>query len=451
MKPNFINTLALAAAGWLTAGLVHADIPLPVSNFTDGPLIRNSATPTNICIDLSQAVTGVWTDSTVGTNQTRGIYDPEKWAIVFKYTSVNIGANVTICFTNHPSHAPVVWIVQGDVTINGRVSLDGEPGNTFARHTEPGPGGGYGGIGETSDALPASDGFGWGGGIGSTVGGAGSYANFGANYFYSDVSLPVSANGMPGPIYGTASCVPLRGGCGGSGSGEPGLPAGYPQFGFDRSVLSGGAGGGAFLIIAGRNVIVNGALSANGGPAVAGPTLGLGGGGSGGAIRLVAESVIGSGRLIAYGTSTGISSPRWSNSRNYDAKSTGGSGRIRIETVRNQLGGLTTLPGASVVPLSGTPQLWPAPAAPAVRIFRVAQTAITSTPLGNIDSGFTDAQVNAGPNETEVIIEGANLATNAVVELRLVPKFGRSEVVTASFCSECGPASGTTNYWRAAF
>ena len=130
------------------------------------------------------------------------------------------------------------------------------------------------------------------------------------------------------------------------------------------------------------------------------------------------------------------------------ATSVGGNDRIRIETVGNQLGGLTTLPGASVVRLSGAPQLWPAPAAPSVRIVRVAQTAVTSTPLGNIDSGFTDAQVNAGVNETEVIIEAANVAANAVVEVRTVPKFGLSQVVTCSLCTNCGPASVLTNYWR---
>ena len=32
----------------------------------------------------------------------RGIYDPEKWAVVFKYTTVSIPLNVTVNFANHP-------------------------------------------------------------------------------------------------------------------------------------------------------------------------------------------------------------------------------------------------------------------------------------------------------------------------------------------------------------
>lgn len=295
MKHQRKLALLLTAAAGLAAGAARADIPLPIpanvfANGSDGNLIINSATPTNYCLDLSKAISGAWDAPQSGANigQRLGIYDAEKWAVVFKFTSVNIGANVTICFTNHPSHAPVVWIVQGDVRIDGRVSLDGEPGNTFARHTEPGPGGGYGGIGETSEAIRSSDGFGWGGGLANTLAGSASFATLGQlqvqNTYYRDVDGIVGAN------YLGASCIPLKGGSGGAGSGEVGNPyqfnigQGSPDFAFNRSDLSGGAGGGAILIVSGRNLTVGGSISANGGASKRRTSAGIGGGGSGGAI-----------------------------------------------------------------------------------------------------------------------------------------------------------------------
>ena len=74
-----------------------------------------------------------------------------------------------------------------------------------------------------------------------------------------------------------------------------------------------------------------------------------------------------------------------------------------------------------------------------------AQTATAGGPLGNIDSVCNDAQVNSGTNESEVIVEAANLATNAVVQVRIVPKFGMSQVVTCSYVG----ATNELTYWRA--
>jgi hypothetical protein len=67
---------------------------------------------------------------------------------------------------NHYSHAPVVWLVQGNVTINGIVSLSGNNGTSSApgeyTPTEPGPGGFRGGALDLS--IGYGDGFGPGGG-----------------------------------------------------------------------------------------------------------------------------------------------------------------------------------------------------------------------------------------------------------------------------------------------
>ncbi len=76
----------------------------------------------NTTVDLSQAITGTWNQPGTGA----GVYDPSKWAVVFKYSEVNIPSGVTVSFTNHPSGAPVVWLVQNNVTVAGSVNLNGE-------------------------------------------------------------------------------------------------------------------------------------------------------------------------------------------------------------------------------------------------------------------------------------------------------------------------------------
>ena len=86
----------------------------------------------SIQIDLSAADTGPGT----------GHYDPDRWAVIFNYTSVDIPNGVIVSFANHPSGAPVVWLVGGDANIAGAVSLDGENQTAgAARPAIAGPGG----------------------------------------------------------------------------------------------------------------------------------------------------------------------------------------------------------------------------------------------------------------------------------------------------------------------
>src|ERR1035441_9659321 len=114
---------------------LFAQLNIP-SDGSDGALVISSDT----VIDLSQAVTGNWTNNNTA-NAGKGVYDPAKWAVVFKYSSVNIANGATLTFTNHPTHAPVVWLVANDVTINGTLSLDGQAiGLTYSDEAVPGPG-----------------------------------------------------------------------------------------------------------------------------------------------------------------------------------------------------------------------------------------------------------------------------------------------------------------------
>ena len=90
----------------------------------------------SVQIDLSLAITGDL--STPGN--VNGVYDPVRWAVIFKYASVNIPAGVTVTFESLPSRAPVVWLVQENATVNGSVNLDSSPGNATAQQSPRGPG-----------------------------------------------------------------------------------------------------------------------------------------------------------------------------------------------------------------------------------------------------------------------------------------------------------------------
>ena len=180
MKTKVI-LIALALLASLPAAFSQISIP---SDGSDGAFNPSA----NVQIDLSQAVQGVWSANN-SANAGKGIYDPDKWAIVFKFTSVNIPAGVTVTFKNHLSHAPVVWLVQGSATISGTVNLDGRGYVTTNINPEPGPGGFRGGV-------PGYVGLGIGAG------------------------LAVPTNGSYALSYGNPMIVPLIGGSGASGGGN---------------------------------------------------------------------------------------------------------------------------------------------------------------------------------------------------------------------------------------
>ena len=218
---------------------------------------------------------------------TQGTYDPQRWMVIFHYQSVNIPSNVTVNFTNHPSRAPVVWLVQGNVTIAGSVRLDGafgHEGHQPPRYAEPGPGGFRGGRGSL-DGLEddPSPGLGPGGGfrnLGGTNagGGHGGYSTPGA--------VGWNSGGAGGSAYGDHSVKQLVGGSGGAGGRHVANGA---------DVSGGGAGGGAILIAANGTITVTntGLITAYGGRWGGGQSSnGIGGYGSGGTIKLVADSVL---------------------------------------------------------------------------------------------------------------------------------------------------------------
>ncbi|MBX9735486.1 MAG: hypothetical protein K2X32_01050, partial [Phycisphaerales bacterium] len=129
--------LVVAAAVTFAAAPSHAQITIPITNQanlgTDGAFSPTQSTTQF----LQAAVTGSWEQAGTGV----GVYDASKWAVVYKFSSVNIPANVTVSFSNHPTGAPVVWLVNGNVTINGTVNLTGAVSPSATAFAQPGPGG----------------------------------------------------------------------------------------------------------------------------------------------------------------------------------------------------------------------------------------------------------------------------------------------------------------------
>ena len=368
--------------------MIHAQLNIP-SDGSDGVF----APTEDVVVDLSQASDGIWSDDNTA-NAGNGIYDKEKWAVVFKYQSVSIPEGVGVTFKNHRSRAPIVWLVQGNVEINGVVSLDGfwgGVGNPQATTPlEPGPGGFRGGA--AGDA-------GTGGGFGPGGGAPGSVISDGGNR-----------------NYGNPQNIPLLGGSGGGAA--------------DRHFISGGAGGGAILVASSLNIVLNGAIHARGGRGtrIFAPAR-VSGGGSGGAVRLVGETVLGNGGISAVGlTAT-------------DAKN-GSNGRIRIEA-NSMSPDLTTAPSTIAVAPGDTPIIWPPDNAPNVKIVSVDSVSAPEDPSSNL---LTSSDIGIQTDEeVEVILETTNFPIEGVVNLRVGRKFSTAYNRNAAYVS--GDFNKAT--WRA--
>lgn len=250
MKPYKSSRILLLAALTLTTALVSTQAQLIIPSDGSDRALNPSE---NIEIDLSKASEGEWNmDNTA--NQGNGVYDANKWAVTFKYSSVNIPAGVKVTFKNHRTRCPVVWLVQGEVRIDGELNLAGKDGGDGLEgliSREPGPGGFRGGA-----SGPQGNGVGLGPGGGASGDGKGIYD----------------------PIYGNPQLIPLIGGSGGNAA---------------NGNIAGGPGGGAILIAAAGIVTLEGRITTGGGRSSASV-------GSGGAVRVIASQVKGGGEIYCF-------------------------------------------------------------------------------------------------------------------------------------------------------
>jgi plastocyanin len=341
----------LLTAALLLAGAVAASATLNVSSDgSDGAL---NVTTANKVIDLRLATSGTWNQNNAA-NTGNGVYDRDKRAVIFKFSSVNIAAGRTVTFINHPMRVPVVWLVSGNVTIAGTLSLSGSySGGVY--YGEPGPGGFRGGPQSWS-----SVGLGMGGGVSAN---GGKYAT---------------------ASYGNPTCIPLIGGSGGGG----------------RNInSSGGGGGGAILIASGEIVTVTGTIQSNSASNWAE--------GSSGAIRVIADTITGSGTISA------------SN-----------DGRIRLEA-NTVTGSFFTNPQTAPVLPTIPPTLWPSDTHPTVKIVSIdGVSAPTYATDADMDTQ-ADVDITKAANQASTItLRTKNFPTNGNVKVRAAGKYSTTAILS---------------------
>jgi len=303
---------------------------------------------------------------------------------VYHFTTITIGAGVTVRLLGSQLNGPVFWLATGAVQIDGIIDLNGANGHastsSFASRTPavPGAGGYADGVGG-NDVSPALPGSGPGGGFS------------GAGVFHG--------NAGGGSFMGNIFLVPLIGGSGGGG----GQGGGTTSFGF-----GGGAGGGAILIASSTSITVNGTVQANGGTASFASGVGSagGGGGSGGAIRLAAPTVDGTGTLSARG--------------GFSPASSGSNGRVRIEDFQRAFRG--SVVDSNLILASPFAVLLPPPTpVPSVRVVSVGGVPVPPNPTGSIT--MPDVTINT-PVAVPLAIEARNIPPGTVVALHIYSETG---------------------------
>ena len=263
--------------------------------------------------------------------------------------------------------------------MDGNSGVGWSPGDLFP--TEPGPGGFRGGA---TGPQGSSSGYGPGGKYSGDRGGA-SYTG----------------------AYGNPLLLPLIGGSG----------ANAGVFGNNNTVISGASGGGAILITAAGDVNITGSLTANGKSTVyysyGDPSYISS---SGGAIRIVANRLLGNGSISA--------------------------DRVRVEA-NNTSEQINLNPNTSAVPPGVTPIIWPSVASPIVKVVSVNSQSAPNDPHAGL---ITSSDVNIGTNGVvDVILATSNFPPSGAVSLRVIPKYGAYYNVDASFVS--GTFSNAT--WKA--
>ncbi|MFT5131398.1 MAG: hypothetical protein ACI8W8_005034, partial [Rhodothermales bacterium] len=235
---------------------------------------------------------------------------------IWQFSTIHIPQGIRVTFINNARSTPLTWLVNGDVTIEGELILDGADGSSSGlpgSEASGGPGAGLGGLGGTRFDLSTSFAGSAGTGIGGGSPGMAEAESGGNAGHATDGTAP-----RGGAAYGGTLLQPLSAGSGGGGGGSTANANGG----------GGGGGGGAIFIAADGQIAVSGSISARGGSPA-----GNGGEGSAGGVRLTATTLSGSGQIDLGGSSPG---------------------RIRLEAFLVDFTG-TASPGASSAPPVLTP------------------------------------------------------------------------------------------------
>jgi len=198
---------------------------------------------------------------------------------------------------------------------------------------------------------------------------------------------------------------------------------GAPAFKAATAEGGGGAGGGAILIAANDTIAVrgNGILNANGGRGGTGHRCFHdlnSGGGSGGAIRLVADGIVIEGGALV----TALGGPQFSSG------GAGGAGRIRLDANTFSISG-----APSPAPTSGFPEMvFPEPGTPIVRATMLGGNLISMDPANGFLANDAELDIVAG-QPLPLTIEAFNVPTTSTVTVRVSPQAANAFTVGASF------------------
>ena len=294
---------------------------------------------------------------------------------VFNYTDITVPYGMTIKFHRNAANTPVIWLATGNVTINGTVDVS-------ASGYSSGPGG-YDG----ASGLMV---------FGNGPGGGIPTAQMGGRYY---------------GVYGNPQIEPL---VGGSGGGRP-----------DNGQVPGGGGGGALLIAASRDIHVSGTLASDGGNAgewVEGYYTNLNrnmygyhwsgiftGSGAGGAIKLVADRVLGNGSLHtnAGGAQSGD---------DYYSNQVGSPGRIRVEAYQSEIG-----PNSSPQAWISYSPVWTSAAIPGQSEYELKVTHVAGAEVRQPATGASsppDVFFNSDQPVT-VVVSGRNIPDGTPIKLNI--------------------------------
>ena len=339
---------------------------------------------------------------------------------IFNFTDITIADGVIVDFRGIFS-GPVIWLATGTATIDGDILLDGQKGHDVGGNTGslPGAGGFAGGRGATN-FTPATNGRGPGGGSFHSTSSCGHSGGGGAGYLA--IGQNASSGGSGGNAYGNVFLLPLLGGSGGAGSGGLGSS--------NCISTGGGAGGGAFLLAANDSLILNGAISVDGGGAFhADPDdvtnlVRTGGGGSGGSIRLIAPFISGSGTVSAKG---GLPDPDINGNRDGAA---GSPGRIRLETFQIA----STITALSPVEHSTPGTVFLTQDQLPVRVTTIGGVAVPNAPT----AGFASPDVSINQSgSTTIALAASGVPIGTVITVTVIPESGNKVTVNST------PLAGT--------
>jgi hypothetical protein len=174
------------------------------------------------------------------------------------------------------------------------------------------------------------------------------------------------------------------------------------------------------LIACAGSLTINGTVQANGGAACMDCDFSLAG--SGGGIRIVANTLLGNGSVTAIGGNTG--------SGYYTAVD--GYGRIRIERVTDN-SGLQIAPDPSVLPLTNgvAPLIWMPSTGPAVTIETIGSLGAPSDPRASFGAFGADLTLPPLTSATVTVLT-TNVEPQSVVTVRVNPRTSGAYVDTVA-------------------